>query len=247
MKILFSLLILASCTGSAYTQLAFNREILKYPLKSVIVYCQKDTSRAIAKKELFYDQNHRLVKECETIYGNINCMTYTYNESGALILQESESRNTVFTYNNKNQLICENEDKFKTTSYEYNGERVSSKLVDLGSGSKFYTYKYDKQNRLAEIYLNDQSYISYEYTDSLLRRESHYGRQYGNFETTEYKYDYNTLGQLVKKTENDKILEKYIYDNNNRLIERMRYEYGMDPCYYPCCGNYIDKFEYYPD
>jgi hypothetical protein len=255
MKILLSILILASAI-SANAQLFCSRDVLKYPLKTINVYCQMDTSRSIAKKELFYDQNHRLIKECVTTANDQNYITYMYNEQGLLTMKESTSvvnknsspKKTVFTYNDKNQLITEKEDSSKTISYEYKGEKLYSKLVenkDINiSTLGFYTYKYDKQNRLAEIYLNGRSYVSYEYTDTLLRRESYYGRRDDNFATTDYKYEYNNNGLLVKVTKDDKTTEKYIYDNHT---QRRRYYTFPDSHYYQCRSNYLDKFEYYSD
>lgn len=103
-----------------------------------------------------------------------------------------------------------------------------------------YSYEYDKQDRLVKKNKNNELEVSYEYFQNRLKKEIRYNRN-SNTETT---YEYDDNGLLIYKKENDKIIEKNIYDKG-RLVERWTYYFGIDPGYYPCSSQYITKYEYY--
>jgi hypothetical protein len=111
----------------------------------------------------------------------------------------------------------------------------------------FNIYEYDKNGRMISN------------TDYTKTGEKHHITHYkysGNLKIEEWKevsytgsriylrkFRYDSKNRLTEVIENDKLVEENFYDEN-RLIEKREYYFGIDPGYFACNGNYIYKYEY---
>jgi YD repeat-containing protein len=253
MKTLLSLLLIL-VSNLVISQTSNDDGLLKYPLKSIHTYCQKDSTKVIAEQRLTYDKENRLIKSTysqDTI--EINYTVFNYNEFGLLISKEFHSlipnekldRIRVFKYNESNKLIFEGFDDERgnntKNTYLFNetGLLVKS-TVDCNYTHWEYTYEYDNKGRLIEKIKNNDLEISYEYSENKLSKEIKHYRNNDN----EILYEYDQNNFLFIKKENGKLVEKNIYDDNY-LIKRWTYYFGIDPCHSQCCSQYIKTFEYY--
>ena len=228
--------------------------LLEYPLKSIISYCQKDTSKIISKQVLTYNNAHKI--EQSSLYKNdreVSRTIYGYNNEGLQITKSLYNltpelkliRVRVFEYNVKDKLIYEgfNDTKGNNTknTYQYNsnGLLISSSTECNYTKWKF-TYEYDSNNLLVKKFKNSELEITYEYDNDLLVVQTNFNRSRDNI----LKFEYGENGKLLLKKENNKIIEQNKY-LNNYLDKKWTYYFGIDPCYDKCCNQYFIKYEYY--
>lgn len=255
MRITFILLIyFLQSFSMAFSQPCCKEDFLKYPLKSISTFCQNKPETPISKVILTYDKENHLIKY-SSFKNNIetNRIVFLYNDLGLLTSKEFYSfdqtqtldRIRLFKYDEKNQLIYEGYDDERGNNtknnylYNKNGQLIES-TVDCNYTHLSYSYEYDSQKRISKKYKNNELEISYEYSNNLLIKKIHYNRN----NDVEIMYEYDDNGLLINKKENGKTIEKNIY-YTYRLIERWTYYFGIDPCYSPCCSQYLIKYEYY--
>jgi len=227
---------------------------LKYPLKSISTFCQKEPETPISVTLLTYDkENHLLRQSFFEKHVETRQIQFQYNKFGLLTSKkylsfrknQPQNHKIVFKYNEKHLLIYEESDggrgssKINEYSYNDNGQLIASYGYNYYKNWS-YSYKYDSQNRIREKYKNDDLEVSYEYSHNLLIKETRYFRN-NNLETI---YEYDDRGLLINKKEKGKVIEKNIY-SNGRLIERWKYYFGIDPGYHKCSNQFIYKYEYY--
>lgn len=237
-----------------FGQPSFKDEFYKYPLKSITSYCQENPDSIISLEKLTYDKDYKLATRSKFARNNFELQrhVYFYNDSGILlsrdfyVFDETKVRHgkKLYKYDNKNLLIYEGYDSLmRNTSEVYYTYNAQGQLTSASNGkdrySNTYSYEYDSKNRLIDVLKDNKYFISYEYNNDLLIRETHYIDK-----KADIKYEYDENGLLLKKVENGKIIEKNIY-NNGILIKRYSYYFGIDPCYSLCCSQYITLFEYY--
>ena len=229
-----------------------NDDLIKYPLKSTISFCQKDTSKIISKKVIIYNEANR-IERSSSFNDNIENyrVIYNYNEQGLLISKDfynllpdlKLSRTRIFKYNEKNELISEGFDDNKGNNtkifYTYNAKGLLIKRkTECNYNSSEYSYEYNSKNLLIKTLKNNSLEYTYEYHNNLLIEQTNLNRE---IITT---FEYGVNGKLLIKKENNQIVQRNIYSNDN-LIKSWTYYFGIDPCYDRCCGQYLIKYDYY--
>jgi len=220
---------------------------LKFPLKEIVSYCQQMPDSAVGKKILFYDSLNRLIKIIS--YSNfVDTINYTYNVTGQLISETFSSpsvrRKRFYRYDDRSRLIYEGYENSgvydSQLKYYYTNQGKLFKKVEECNSNKYETlFYYDTAGNLIRKSHNGFEFI-YQYSGNKLIKET---KKFRN-KSTEIIYEYNPDGLLTKKFENQKILEENIYENNN-LIKKLEFYYGIDPCIDRCCSQYIYKYKYY--
>ena len=246
-------------------------DLLKYPLKSISIYCQ-DTSNKIpySVQYLYYDNNNQLLlsKSISIRNSDTNIVEYKFNKNRLLASKFSytipiternkhRQRKRIFKYDKNNNLIFdgyeegkgENKGYSENKSYSYsklNGKPISSNYT-YGPNHFENTYEYDSLGRLIKLYKNKELEATYEYSNDLLLKETRFikGANYASATGTRVLiYEYDDSGLLILKKQFGKIVEKNIYEKG-RLLERLTYYYGPDPNFSTCSSQYDYKFEYY--
>lgn len=230
-----------------------DEELFKYPLKSVYSLCQADTNKIIFSLHLIYDKEHRLI-QLSSFFDTIEQkrIIYNYNYVGLLKSKEFYSFNSginferkrVFEYNQELKLVNERYDDNKGNNTKYNytyseSGKIITKKEECNFNTRKYNYEYDKYGKLVHVYRDDGLEISYAYTNGVLTKETNHRNN------NEVTYEYNDKGLLILKKENNKIIEKNVYQGE-KLIKRWTSYFGIDPCFdTPCCSQYLRKYEYY--
>lgn len=247
--------IITSCTkdnGPIFTQ-------LDKP-NAVNIYCQTNPDEYYQRIEYQYN-NDNLISETTFSNGKIySIRTFEYNTNNKLskeicdlILNKYEK---LFIYNELNQLIS-----IKNTFiyFDSNGQIETKYESDA-------TFEYENNLLVREVeYWGGSNTYEYDDVDNIITKteytkngEKHHITHYtysGSLKTKEWKetyvgttmyfrtYLYNSIGRLTKVLENDKIIVENSYDDN-RLLEKKEYYFGIDPGFDFCYGNYIYKYEY---
>lgn len=251
MRKLFLFTILTLLYFGAISQPIPESNLLKYPLKSIAYFCQDNTETPLSIITLAYDSNNRLEKlityQGQSIISEVN---YYYNEFGKYDYQDIYSfdqtlkleRTKVFHYDENKRLIFEayedNKEYSGIKEYTYNeiGQIITC-TEKHNSNSMLYTYEYDTYGRLSKQYLNGNILCSYEYSQNLLLKQVKNNR-------IEIIYEYDNEGLLIKKRENGNIVEENIY-KDGLLTEQWSSYFGIDPCFSPCCSQYVATYIYY--
>lgn len=154
-----------------------------------IVYPTKDSDKVDEKREYNYNELNRLISS-DIVNNKTNkteSYVYEYDEVGnmtskANILSDSNKNNTVYTYNDLNQLVSSETSNLstgKTTSkktYSYDEKKTSHHFVGLEgntistmryklSGLEYYVYNKDIKGSTTNIVDNKNAKISYKYSD----------------------------------------------------------------------------------
>lgn len=229
-----------------------NEDLMKYPLSSIVTYCQNDTNKIAAKQSFTYNESNQIKKISFFIENKeFQHVVFNYNEEGLLILKDffkshkeiELSKTRRFEYNEKNELVLEiEEDKngsFSKISYQYNTiGLLIKKVIKTKYDNSEYTYTYNSNRLLVKILKNNILETSFEYSNNLLMKETDVIR--GIIKT----FEYGDRGNLLLVKEEDQIVKRNMY-SNYRLIKSWSYYYGIDPCYDKCCGRRLMKYEYY--
>ncbi len=223
------------------------QEFLKYPLNTIRVYCQNKLDSPYLAFKLFYDNDKKLIQISEYRFGRykINSTIYKYNLNGLLESQEYYSSDSslinVRTYKyDENNLLTEEYSNHKLMqSYVYNDlKKIEKKILNTPNNITY--YKYNSLNQLEALFRNGLLIASYEYSNNRLVKEIHHSDLYNIVNT----YLYNESGLLLEKREDDKVIEKKVYDCQGRLIQQWSNYYGIDPGFYHCSSQYMYLFEY---
>lgn len=236
-----------------YGQTADAEKQFKYPLKSIYSFCQRDTNNVVSRLDLKYDNEHRLI-QLSSLYDTVEQVRvkYNYNTLGLLESKEFYSfkdgmrfeRKRVFEYDKNMKLISEHydDDKGNNTEYDFvysQSGQMLTKNEKCNHNIRKYNYEYDKEGKLFKMYRDDELEVSYEYSNGALTKENNYRKK------SEITYEFDDKGQITIIKENNKVIEKNIY-NNNLLIKRWTRYFCIDPCHEaPCCSQYFRKYEYF--
>jgi len=225
-------------------QMEDKEDFYRYPLKTIISYCQKDPTIPISTTSLFYDSENRVSIVSDENGGKIK---FKYNEYGLLIskvfINETEDveRTMTYEYDQDLKLIYEGyEDERPNNTikeYYYNGSGQLIKMtLSCRNNVVEYTYEYNSKGQLMNEYKDNRLLVQYVYHGDLLVKKTS-----NNIETI---YEYNINDQLLRVIENDKIIEENVF-KNGKTIERWVNYYGIDPCFRACCSQYLLKYTYY--
>ncbi len=237
-------------------------DTISYPLKSIRIYCQSNPDTVVEEISFLYDSKKRLSKEYkkrilqDTTY--ISSVLYNYNDKNLLISEEQYSdtskldRVKVFEYDKNGRLIYEAYDlgvrgKYMESAYTYDiyGKLINSTLK-VNYNNYVYNYIYDSLDNKIKTYENGNHKYSYVYDNKKLIKEIlHTSNKYtsGKPNQLETIYIYNSQGQLIQKQKENKILQRYEYENN-RLVTSWEYKVNDFPCRNSCCDNFIYRYEY---
>ena len=227
------------------------------------VFCQ--ASPNVCHQEIKYEYiNSLLISETVFIHSGelYSQKTLEYHSNGQLkkeiydmITWEQEKD---FIYNEANQLekiiytnIYYNSDRQETypriqleETFEYENTLLVKHVETWGGWD---TYEYDTKGRMTTqtIYTSTGGkyhIINFKYSGNLKIEEWAEVVETGKI-MYRHKFEYNKNSRLTKVLEDGKVIEENSY-RGNQLIEKQTYYFGIDPCFSPCCGNYIYKYEY---
>ena len=230
----------------AVCQISSSEEIYKYPLRSIATFCQENTEKPLSVEVLTYDSHNRLEKLI-TYNGSaiVAEVDYYYNEHGLIDYKDYYSfketlcldRTRVYYYDEGNRLVFEGDDKVHDYSsvkeYKYNDK---GQLITCNENHSTCYYEYDSRDRLSEKY-EDGRIAHYLYAQNHLEKEVMNNG-------TEITFEYNADGLLSLIRKNGSIVEENFYANG-RLAERWSYYLGIDPCFSPCCSQYVTTYQYF--
>lgn len=174
-------------------------------------------------KMFYYDLAKRL-----TLYASGDFLVnYSYDKNDRIIKQEHSllpftdmvdvyPKSTIENTYSENLLT---KNKFDTSTYDYNYDeigRISSKVID-------------------NTYTSHFEYVTNGKRTSLLPKSIKNGND-------KYKYKYDKLNNITHVYFNDILINKYVYDEFNQLIEDINYKINIKTCYkYDNYGNLLTK------
>lgn len=232
----------------------------RYPLKTILYYCQSDTFNPIGDQKLIYNENKILIKSISSNFfidsSQKHIKEFNYNDSGLLISLysyeltkgiKSKERKRIFNYNLKGQLTSEyydNSDNSKLeNTYDREGQ-LTNRIISEPGWRLELTYEYDSIGKLIKESKSNGLSISYEYSGNKLVKEIEYNSNKYDHKTQEIIYEYDDSGLVINKKESGQTIERNIY-NNGQLIQKWTNDYGIDPCIsIPCCMQEMSKFLY---
>jgi hypothetical protein len=175
-------------------------------------------------------------------------------------------RTRIFKYNAKGLLIhsgfADEKGNNLTNDYQYSTEdQLLRKIVRCGSNMQIYSYEYDKSGKVLKEFKNDRLLNRFKYNkeNTLEKKVSYSNARYNlrrfydrithlrfkNEFRAKYitKYEYDEQNRLVKVINQENVIEIRKYENGTLIEKRTNY-YGTDPCFAPCCSQYIYRYEY---
>ena len=182
-----------------------NQKLCEYQLNDFRVkYTYDNLGNVTLKKYLLSNNNFNLEN--------------TYDINGKLIQTINDNDTLNYSYDCLNRLIGKTINNNYSINYTYvsNGNRTSTLFASMSNNGDVYKYKYNKQNKITNIYRNDilvNRYIYNQYGE--LIREDNY---LSNI-TVRYKYDLsgNILSRSFYKLNTFELVNiiKYYYNNAN--------------------------------
>lgn len=225
----------------------------------MIVFCQSSIDDTLRIVEYEYN-NDNLITETSIQNGEIQSKTsFEYNSDNKIIsevyLTDWRKTEMTYVYNENNKLI---NILYKFTDYNIDGqitneseneaprEYENNKLVkewEYWGGFNTYEYSGDKVAKKIDYTKNGEKHhiTSYKYSGDLLIEEKKETNVGGLIYLKTFEYD--SENRLTKIVEGENIIEENDY-NGKKLIEKREYYFGIDPCFAPCCGNFIYRYEY---
>lgn len=160
-----------------------------------------------------YDKLYRLTSETITEGENVTVYTYGYDAVSNRILKTVDGEETVYKYNDLNQLISEND-----TTYEYDD---AGNLIRMIAPTKSALYVYNAENKLIKATIQSENTVVVE----------------------EYTYDYQGNRTSKKTSCNGNVeYVEYLNDNSglkNVLVEINAD--GTEKCYYTIGADLISQ------
>ncbi|PIB31228.1 hypothetical protein [Maribacter sp. 4G9] len=251
------LIILLGCSEEGEERLFSFSELID-PI-AIDVYCQSSPNELLRRIEYEYSNNSLI---SETIFANGNLQSkkiLEYNSKKQLISEITELNlrkiNKSFIYNDLDQLI---NIKYKITDYDINGQEVAESeseapleyengllVKDWESWGGFNTYEYENNlivSKTEYTKAGEKHHITtYKYSDDLLIGEIKETKSGNVLYSKEYFYD--TKSRLIQIKDGENTIEENDYDND-KLIEKRTFYFGIDPGFDICLGNYIYKYQY---
>ncbi|TRX44914.1 hypothetical protein FNH22_31690 [Fulvivirga sp. M361] len=226
----------------------------------MIVFCQASQEDPWRTLDYKYDNNGNLITEISMRDEKVQSeITYEYDSDNLLTtevhLTDDSKTEKTFVYNESKQLINV---LYKFTNYDSDGnvtneseseaprEYDGSQLIkEWESWGGFNTYEYLNGKIITEINHTKNGskhhFTYYKYSGDLLVEEKKENKVGGLIHFKTYVYD--SQNRLIQIRDRENIIEESDY-NDNKLIEKREYYFGIDPCYSACCGNFIYSYEY---
>ena len=227
------------------------------------VFCQANPEVCYQETKYEYD-NNLLISEKVFYFGELNSQkTFEYNSNGQLKKEIYDMISWIqekdFIYNTTNQLekiiytnIYYNSDReeiYSRTQSEETFEYRKNLLVKhVANWGGLDTYEYDTKDRMITHtnynMVTGERYhiIHYKYSGNLKIEEWTEVVETGKI-MYRHKFEYDKNNRLTQVLEDGKIIEENLY-RGDKLIEKRTSYFGIDPCFYPCCGKCIYKYEY---
>lgn len=227
--------------------------------KTVHRFCEDAPDVELSKTEFHY-HNGNVVSKTSFIDGNIHEeTTYTYNAENQLINETyvtlQVTINKELIYNEFGQHV----NTFSRTTYfdgdgQITNEVVSEAPKEYGNNllvkawadwGGFTTYFYENGKKVKQIShtkAGEEHHITtYKYRGHLLAEEK---METGAGKLMSLKkYSYDSENRLTKIFDGEHLIEENIYQDN-RLIAKRTYYFGIDPGFSACNGNFIYKYAY---
>ncbi len=226
---------------------------------AMIVFCQASLDDTLRIVEYKYD-NDNLITETSIQNGEVQGETnFEYNSDNQIISEvyQTDWKKTekTYVYNENMQLI---NILYKFTDYDTDGqitneseseaprEYENNQLVkewEYWGGFNTYEYKDGKIVTKIDYTKNGEKhhFTYYKYSGDLLTEEKKETKVGGLMYLKTYTYDSQNRLTYIRDGEN--IIEENEY-NDKKLIRKREYYFGIDPCFAPCCGNFIYRYEY---
>lgn len=194
-----------------------------------------DNSSSIKRE---YNYNNPFGYNYEKLYNNGSFATmnsYTYNASGKIIQKNTTGGNYLnsnlkLQYDNCGRLTSVGsgvkDTNYFYTNYKYSNNRLSQiqtngLQANSTSDNDNATYEYFPDGKLKKIIypkLNDNSYLTTEYTYNALSRLTSIINKKGNMVLSQFSYTYDANGNIISVNDGQ-TTKTYVYDKLNRLIE----------------------------
>lgn len=175
-------------------------------------------------------------------------------------------RTRIFKYDTNGLLVHsgfnDEEGNNLKNDYQYSADgQLQRKIVRCGSNIQTYSYEYDKSGKILKEFENGRlrHRFKYDKENTLEKKVSYSNAQYNlrrfynrithlrfkNEFRAKYitKYEYDDQNRLVKVINQENVIEIRKYENGTLIEKRTNY-YGTDPCFAPCCSQYIYRYEY---
>ncbi|PIE86051.1 MAG: hypothetical protein CSA05_02580 [Bacteroidia bacterium] len=229
---------------------------------AMIIFCQDSPNDTLKMEEYIY-KNDNLIKKISIWNGEVQSETsYEYNLNNQIISEtyktnwQKQKTEITYVYNEENQLI---NILYKFTYYDEDGQITNEKEREAPREYEnnqlvkkwkywggFNTYKYSNGKLVSKIEHTKTGekhhFTYYKYSGKLLIEEKKKSRVGGLIYLKTYEYDSKNRLTKIRDGDNN-IIEENDYVGE-RLIEKRKYDFGIDPCFAPCCGNFIYKYEY---
>lgn len=217
-----------------------------------------------AIKEYEYDNFNRLKKIINKNGNKSVSFEYYYNNRGLLQKIVDADATIKFDYDFAKRLTSYNLDNQYFINYLFdNNSNIVQKIEKLDLNKIISNYEYNADNicvkedinelniihdfdnlgREKMIKINNTLYTQYNYlnngykTSTVLKSETIDGNV--------YSYIYDNMYNITEKTNNNEVLNKYIYDNKNQLLSDINYDLNKKYEYtYDNEGNILTKKEY---
>lgn len=223
------------------------------------VFCQR-TPNDTLRKVVYEYNNNNLITETLFYNGEIqDKTTFEYNAVNQLTFETYETYlrkiKKTYIYNDLNHLI---NIKYTFIDFDTNGqitneseseaprEYENNKLVkewEYWGGFNTYEYSGDKVVKKIDYTKNGEKHhiTTYKYSSDLLIEEKKETKVGGLMYLKTYKYD--SQNRLVQIQDGENIIEENDYIDK-RMIEKRTYDFGIDPGFDVCYGNYIYRYDY---
>ena len=251
---------LTNCTKKDDNNPAGNEPLAKPVIMKV--FCQSNPDECYQEFEYEYN-NNLLISETVFSFGELcNRTTFEYNSNNQLkkeiydVISWKQEKD--FIYNKINQLekiiytnIYYDSDRKEThprrqseETFEYEDSLLVKHVATWGGWD---IYEYDAKGRMTTHTIYNMigakyHIIHYKYSGNLKTEEWAEVVETGKI-MYRHKFIYDKNNRLTKVLEDGKVIEENLYESN-KLIEKRTSYFGIDPCFSPCCGNLLYKYEH---
>lgn len=230
----------------SYEYLSNNGNVSKklYGNSSVInlMYDNLDRLNKLVRDDKTYDYLYDNSGNIYSITSNNELYKFSYDLSKRISKYLFNDFNIEYTYN-KNNLISDKVYTLNDTNHLEYSYDLNDSIVKVKYGDILFNYVYDYLGRLKTSNVNDSLNVKYEYvTNGVKTSVVLDSLKIGN---DIYKYTYDKLYNISSISLNGKVINEYLYDKYNELINEKDYVSEKEYTYlYDNNGNILIKREY---